>query len=113
MNNGAEWCPNGYFESYETGSSFTYFIGPADTKVEFAVEVQEVSGANTPASGKGYLWTAGPMFGDPGSHEGSDPFCTGLTSYPLSRLAQNPNTGQWVWVDYRRNQCSGAVELPA
>jgi hypothetical protein len=113
MNNGAEWCPNGYFESYETGSSFTYTIGAADTRIEFAVQVQEVSGADTPATAKGYLWTAGPMFGAEGSTEGSNPFCTGLTSYPLSRHVQDPNTGQWFWLNYRRNQCAGSPEYPA
>jgi len=106
MNNGAEWCPPSYFESYETGSSFTYTIGAADTRIEFVVEVQEVSSSDTPASGKGYLFTAGPMYGAEGSTEGGNPFCGPLTSYPLSRRADNQ------WIDYRRSPCTGAVEYP-
>jgi hypothetical protein len=112
MNGGSEWCPSSYFESAETGSAFTYTIGPADTKIDFLVEVQEVTSSDTPATGKGNLWTAGPMYGTPGSGEEGQTVCD-IIGYPLSRHALNPNTGQWQWVNYRRNPCTGAVEWPA
>jgi hypothetical protein len=107
-NDGAEWCANSYFESYETGSAFTYTIGAADTRIDFVVQVQEVSGSDTPATGKGHLWTAGPMFGSgEGSSEGSNPFCGPMMHYPLSRHVEGQG-----WIDYRRHQCTGTVEYP-
>jgi hypothetical protein len=111
-NEGAEWCPSWYVDTYETGSALTWWISASATTVYFVVEVQEVTSNNTPASGVATAFVAGPYFEAEGS-SGNNPFCGNLMAaggYPLSRRELNPNNQQYEWLDYRRNQCSGAVE---
>jgi len=120
-----EWCPSGgYWSSGQSGSSFTTYLGAYDTRLDVVVEVQDISGLDTsscpsapglhacnPPSGKGYLYTPGPLEGYIGVVHGSDWSCE-VDGYPFVRFEYNPNTGEYEWVPYRRNTCSGEVEYP-
>jgi hypothetical protein len=112
INDNQEWCPNGFFDSHQGGTSFTTYVGLYDTRLEVVVEVQDNSCANPPSShcsapsGKAWILTEGPQWG--WVPQGFMPCLLG-PSYPLWRWEFDTN-GVLQFVEYRRHPCTGAFE---